>query len=273
MSNSKNYTIIKAVFTVTRKEYISPNYIRVFLTTDHLEDFAICTIGTNNKIFIPPAGVKEIYFPEYNFELNEWEMPDPQVSPSIRTYTHRGIDMEQNELWIDFIAHGDEGPASRWAIHCQVADVLGIAMHQAKSEIYKVADEYLFVADATGIPVISAILEDVKDYASGLCIFEVPTAEDIQHIQSKGNFKFVWLVNPHPEEGSLLPEELQYQALPLHSKFAYVAAEQRAVKEIRRFLRVEKGWHRDELYAYSYWKAGFSEDKSERERQRETETI
>ena len=51
--------------------------------------------GSNNKIFIPAE--------EENVAL-------------IRTYTNRKIDLEEKELSIDFVAHGDNGPASAWAL-------------------------------------------------------------------------------------------------------------------------------------------------------------
>ena len=47
---------IAAPFTVVRKEYITPHYLRIFLTGESVTEIADTTVGINNKIIIPPAG-------------------------------------------------------------------------------------------------------------------------------------------------------------------------------------------------------------------------
>ena len=59
---------IQAELTVKRKEYLSPHYIRVFLTGEKVPLFANTTIGVNNKILIPPKGIDRIHFPEFDYE-------------------------------------------------------------------------------------------------------------------------------------------------------------------------------------------------------------
>lgn len=64
----KSFTPIQAVLRVSRKEYLTPNFLRVFLTGDAVPRFANTTVGMNNKILIPPKGVNEIHFPKMNKE-------------------------------------------------------------------------------------------------------------------------------------------------------------------------------------------------------------
>jgi len=195
-----------------------------------------------------------------------------ETQPIIRTYTHSGIDLEKNEIWIDFIAHGDEGPASAWALNAVKGDVLGVLMKDGKTDLYLNADNYILIADATGIPVIAAILKDLPITASGVCILEVHGKEDEQLLSTNADINFIWLHNKNPQKGSLLTETIKKQILPEFSKFAYVAAEFTTVKNIRNYLRKESNWQQKELYAYSYWKAGVSEDKSVSDRHKEMET-
>lgn len=264
---------IRAELTVSRKEYITPHYIRIYLTGKEIPLFDNTTKGVNNKILVPPAGVNKIHFPEFDYEKMEWNHPPEEVRPTIRTYTHRGIDLKKNEIWIDFVAHGDEGPASAWALRADKGDVLGVMMHDGKTALYTEADWYLLVGDATAIPVIGAILEDLPETAEGVCILEVHGEEDRQELFTKAKIRFVWVYNPLPQEGSQLAALVKEEILPKENRFGYVAAEFSAVREIRTYLRKENQWKKEELYAYSYWKSGVAEDKSTRERQQEKESI
>lgn len=270
MSN-KNFNTIQQALKVSRKEYITPHYIRIFLTGDDISQFENTTIGVNNKIMIPPKGVHEIHFPEFDYEKMQWKPQREEIRPFIRTYTHRGIDLQKKEIWIDFVIHGDNSPASSWAIQARKGDILGILMKEGKSDLYRKADNYLLAGDATAIPVLSAILEDLPAGASGICIIEVHSKEDEQVLKTKADIQFIWLHNPHPEKGSRLTDIVKQQALPEKSRTGYVAAEFSSVKQIRHYLRKEKLWKQEELYAYSYWKAGVTEDKSAMDRHKENE--
>ncbi len=255
---------IRTALRVTGKEYVTPHYIRVYLTGEDAGLLANTTVGINNKILIPPTGVDKIYFSDPKSE------PVPEhLRPVMRTYTHRGIDVEKNEVWIDFVAHGDEGPASAWAIAAEPGDVLGVMMKDGKRELYTKADNYLLVGDATALPVLGAILEDLPPTAKGQCIIEVYGKEDEQQLQTRADIDFTWLHNAQPQQGSRLAEVVKSMPLPEDDRFAYVAAEFSTVKEIRRYLRKEQDWQHTELYAYSYWKAGVAEDKSSTDRRKE----
>jgi len=81
------------------------------------------------------------------------------------------------------------------------------------------------------------------------------------------------LHNDTPQEGSLLADLVKIKSLPQTDRFAYIAAEYSTVREIRNYLRKDLGWKREELYAYSYWKSGVSEDKSDGERHNENEEV
>lgn len=265
----KNFKAIQAELTVSRKEYITPHYIRIFLTGEQVPLIGNTTVGINNKILIPPKGADKVYFPEFDYEKMLWKPQPEEIRPSIRTYTHRGIDLEKNEIWIDFVAHGDEGPASAWALDCKVGDLLGVLMKDGKTELYGKAENYLLAADATGIPVLAAILEDLPATAKGTCIIEVHGEEDKQNLETAADIHFIWLYNKKPKRGSKLAEVVREQILPEESRSGYVAAEFSSVKEIRSYLRKEKHWKQEELYAYSYWKSGVAEDKSAVERHQE----
>jgi len=265
----KSFQPIQAELRVTRKEYITPHFIRIYLTGDTISEFANTTVGVNNKILVPPQGINKIYFPKFDIENNKLIHAPEDVRPFVRTYTHRGIDLSTSEIWIDFVAHGDEGPASVWAINAQKGSVLGVMMKSGKKELYTKATNYFLVGDATAIPVLSTILEDLRSHEKGVCIIEVHSKEDEQQFKTKADVQFIWLHNKNPQQKSDLAKVVKQQTFPQTDRSAYIAAEFSSVKEIRNYLRKDIGWKREELYAFSYWKSGVAEDKSQAERREE----
>lgn len=261
-------TIVQDVFTVKRKQFITPNFIRITLT-GNVAIFKDATLGDNNKIFIPPKGISKVHMRTYDPIKEQIVLPPKEVLPYMRTYTHRGINLEKNELTIDFANHGLNGPASAWAIQATEGAELGVAMKVHKKELYPISDWYLLVGDTTAIPVISVILESLPNTAKGVCIIEVHGKEDEQQLRTNAEVDFIWLHNPEPKKGSNIADEVKKVIIPDSSKFGFVACEFSSVKAIRSYLRKELQWTKEELYAYSYWKAGFAEDKSADDRRSE----
>lgn len=262
--------IAKHVFRVTSKELITPHYIRIRLMSDEDIEFDKCIPGANNKIFIPPVGSKEVHFATFDSEKAEWVMPDENVKPIVRTYTHRAIDPISKEITIDFVNHGDNGPASSWARNAKISDQLGVAMKIRNKELYPPSDWYFLIGDATAIPVICCILESLPASAKGQCIMEIASPEDIHPEVYHPGFEIQWIYNQHPEKGSELTHKVKDVLIPKGLKtFAYVACEYQSVKDIRTYFKEILNWTNQEFYAFSYWQAGVAEDKSIQDRHSE----
>lgn|SRR5690606_4837876 len=262
-------TIARKVFTLKSKQYLTPHYIRITLSGD-VSEFQHSTIGDNNKIFIPPMGVEKVHFPVMDAQTKKWVQMDNKVAPWVRTYTHKGVDLEKDELYIDFVNHGDNGPASAWAVNAALGDQLGVAMRTVPKELYPShANWFLLVGDATAIPVLGAILDSLPVTAKGICVLKVSSVDDIQKLPTKAAIDFQWIIEPDDRKESQLTELVKSIEIPSGSKFGYVACEFSDVKQIRTYLRKELEWSSDELYAYSYWKKGVAEDRSVVDRQAE----
>ena len=91
--NSTETKKIRSVFHVKHKEYITPHFIRVTFNINDNQAEMLTNVksGSNNKIFIPAD--------------------ETDTQGIVRTYTNRKIHLENRELSIDFVAHGDNGPA------------------------------------------------------------------------------------------------------------------------------------------------------------------
>lgn len=266
----ENPIIAKHIFKVTEKTYITPHYIRIKLKSEDDIAFDQCTPGANNKIFIPPAGQTEVQFASFDSEKGEWVMPDESVKPLVRTYTHRGIDPQSKEISIDFVNHGDNGPASAWARNAELQDQLGVAMKIRPTKLYTEADWYFLIADATAIPVLCCILESLPPEAKGYMVVEVPSEADIHPEVTHPGFEVHWVINSMPEMGSQLASITKQIPIPSNkSRFAHIACEYSTVKELRSYFKNELQWTKEEFYAFSYWKAGIAEDHSAKERREE----
>ncbi|WP_347218857.1 siderophore-interacting protein [Chryseobacterium sp.] len=244
--NSTETKKIRSVFHVKHKEYITPHFIRVIFNINENQAEMLSNVksGSNNKIFIP---------------ANESDTQE-----IIRTYTNRKIDLENRELSIDFVAHGDNGPASAWALNVQKGDFLGIGMKESTRPLVPEADSYLLVGDATALPVISAIVEQLPEGVNVKVLMETFGKEDEILSCSAANVDIEWLYNPAPEKGSRLAEVAKKFQFPENEqrKYVYVAAEYATVKELRDYFKANPSLDPRALHAVSYWKAGESEDQA-----------
>jgi len=255
---------IRSVFNVKDKYFLSPHYIRVVfeMNAEQIDWFADAQAGANNKIFIPPVGSNQIHFPDD-------ALADKENFATRRTYTTRHIDLKNKELWIDFVAHGDNGPASAWANKAKTGDVLGIAMKAGNRPLFPEADEYLFVGDSTALPVIAAMLSQIPAHVKVSAVVEVFGAEDEIVLSCAAALKSVWLHNLHPENGSELAEYVRKMDLPEGKRYVFFAGEAEIAKNLKEYFKGEQQWLPTDFSIVSYWKKGESEDQSDAERSKQ----
>ena len=232
--------IMRAILTVKEKIQLTPHYIRIVLEGPDMAVFAAARVGDNNKIM---------------------------VGGSMRTYTCRSLDLEKGLMVIDFVSHGDNGPASRWAINAVPGDPLEVFMKVKEKQLFLPADWYLLTGDHTALPVISVMLESLPATAQGKAILEVYSQEDILDLKKPDGVEIEWVFNNEPGKKSALTSYFNHPDLPAQlSKFVFVAAEHAAVNEIQHLLRNITSLQRQEWQAYAYWKFGQAEETSSEER-------
>lgn len=237
--------IIRTILSVKRKIYLTPHYIQIAFEGDDLHLYKDVTTGANNKIFIPGRTGQDLIR---------------------RTYTLRGLDLDAGEMLVEFVAHGEEGPASAWAIHAKPGDTLEIAMKAKKDPLYPVADWYLLAGDHTALPVLSVIMETLPATAKGIFFMEVSGPEDVIPISTASKVKVYWVFTDHLTASSALYNSVANVQLPDGgTRFIYAAAESDVIKDLRTHFSTQN-IKREELRALAYWKKGVSEDSSIKER-------
>jgi NADPH-dependent ferric siderophore reductase len=179
-----------------------------------------------------------------------------------RTYTVRNFDLASQLLDIDFMLHGDEGPASAWAARVRVGDRIPVGGPGPVKLVDFSADWFLLAGDMTALPAISVNIEKLPADARGYLIVEIIDPQDKQDLPLPPGMEAHWVVNPVPSETEfpLLDRLRELPILPGRPSI-WVAGEFHTSRAIRRYLKQECGIERQDLYASSYWHIGLSEDR------------
>lgn len=232
---------------------LTPNMIRVTFAGPELEGFPTGRAGGNCKLLLPE--------PDETRDAFEARLSDGPA-PVRRTYTIRAYRPETQELDIDFVAHGDNGPASRWASHAKAGDFLGFMGPSMPKVTDFSADWFLVAADPSAIPVAAATLEAMPRDAKGIALFEVTDIEDQQSIDAPAGIEMHWLINPHPTAPSHQQEDFLHAFdWPEGRVQTCIAGESGVIRALRAMLYQDRKIPRENTYISGYWKIGLVEDE------------
>jgi len=215
--------------------------------------------------------------------------------PPMRTYTLRQLRAAQGEVDVDFVLHGETGPASRWATHARPGDRVVLLAPDAdcagSSEGWEWkppagVGQVLLAADETALPAVAGILEELAaqvDPPRVLALLEVAGEGDALALKAPANAELVWLPRDQAAYGQALVQAVQARlaASPVVAGdaldeidvdaqilweqsdagvagpfYAWVAGEAGAVMAIRRHLVRDCGLDRRALTFMGYWRQG-----------------
>ncbi|MEM7721111.1 MAG: siderophore-interacting protein [Pseudomonadota bacterium] len=254
---------VSMVMDVVGSRYMTPNMIRVTLTASEAAVIPASIAGGHCKIMLPGEGQSREAFAD-QFANG--------TKPVTRTYTIRHARPEAREIDIDFVAHGDEGPASAWAARAKPGDFIGFAGPGVPKLTEFNADFYLFAADMSAIPVVAAGLEALPKDAKGLAVFEIISPEDRQEIDAPPGIAQHWLIQSDPHVASTAQIELiKSMPWPLGRIKTLIAGETGVVSALRLFLRGDMALNRLDVYASGYWRIGLAEDEHQKVKREEVE--
>ncbi|MEP5759942.1 MAG: siderophore-interacting protein [Litoreibacter sp.] len=253
MANPPNKNRPPRLLSVGDVWHLTPNMIRVTLVGPDIHDMAAGCEGAHCKIFLPSEGQS---YQSFSDQLRDGPRP------IVRTYTVRHIRPEHGEMDIDFVDHGDAGPASAWARKAQVGDFCGFAGPGSVKLSSFYADSYLVVADMSALPVAAATLEAMPRDATGAAIFEITSQEDKQKIDAPEGIKQHWVINNNPHSGSAEIAEMARAMTPPDGVIqTCIAGESSLIKELRNYLTNERQLPKADAYISGYWKMGLIEDE------------
>ncbi|GAA0408823.1 siderophore-interacting protein [Microbispora corallina] len=243
---------------VLRTERLTPHMIRVVLGGEGLAGFGAGEFTDHYvKLLFPVPGVD---YPEpFDMGVIRAELPRDQW-PRTRTYTVRSWDPAALELAVDFVYHGDEGLAGPWALRARPGDVIRFMGPGGAYAPSAEADWHLLAGDESALPAIGAALERLPAGAPAHVFVEVEGPEEEQKLPTASSAEIVWLHRGGGQVGEALVRAVRGLDFPEGVVHAFVHGEATFVKELRRYLRVERGLPMERLSISGYWRRGRDED-------------
>ncbi|KRC58500.1 hypothetical protein ASE14_18125 [Agromyces sp. Root81] len=188
---------------------MSPHFVRVTFRSDDLRELGWDGPDQRIKVVLPLASSGYDHVPFEGDWYSAWRaLPDERRNP-IRTYTIREARPAAGELDVDFVAHGDSGPASRWIGTAKPGDRLLVIAPDATSEEESggwewrpgAAGTLLIAGDETAVPAVGAILEQLPDDSRGAVFLEVPEAADALELRGPSGVAVHWLARDAAAHG------------------------------------------------------------------------
>jgi len=210
--------------SVARVTPLTPHFVRVTLHGDELALFSAVGLDQRIKVVLPIAGHGFTDLPDDGTDwFTAWRnLPDELRNP-IRTYTVRSFRPGLRELDIDFVDHGDIGPASRWVGQATVGDelrIVGPTVPDSPADLPNGAAEFapgaaqrvLLAGDETAAPAICAILEALDAGTVGHVFIEVPTDLDRLPVTAPAGVEITWIARNGADHGRHMTDHVHQWA-------------------------------------------------------------
>ncbi len=240
--------------TVRRAERLSPSFVRLVLGGRDLDRFpAPEHADAYVKFVFPVPGVE--YPRPLDLKAVRAQLP-PEHLPHTRSITVRRWDPVQRELTVDFVVHGAAGYAGPWAAQVQPGDEALLLPPGGAYTPDPQAAWHLLAGDESALPAIAAALERIPQTARVHALVELGDDGDRVALTDS---RVTWLSREGGAVGSALVPAVH--ALDFSDDVhAFVHGEAGFVKELRRFLRVDRHVPRERLSISGYWRVGVDDE-------------
>jgi len=243
---------------VSRVEQLTPHMVRVVLVGEALSriEAGSCTDHYVKALFPPPG----VVYPE-PFDMAQIRESRPRAEwPAVRTYTIRKWLPEIPEMWVDFVVHGDEGIAGPWAATAKPGDSFRFMGPGGGYAPSPTADWHLLAGDESALPAIGAALAGMPADRPVHAFIEIENADEEQKLENPGDAEITWLHRDGRSVGEALIAAVRGFEFPAGQVQAFVHGEANFVKDLRRYLKVERAIPLEQLSISGYWRRGLNED-------------
>ncbi|WP_134486769.1 siderophore-interacting protein [Pseudomonas aeruginosa] len=213
-----------------RREQLSPALTRFVFGGPEVAEMKTLAADQRLKIFFPDASGQPPSLPGGSEWYQAYRSVEPARRPPMRTYTIRALRAEQEEVDVEFVLHGENGPASAWATHARIGDRLQLAAPNRQYGDDPGGYEWkppagvrhiLLIADETALPAVAGILEELAGEAEPPVVeafLEVPGEADILDLPAIPGARLHWLprhqAGIHSRNGERMIEAARQARLP-----------------------------------------------------------
>lgn len=213
-----------------RREQLSPALTRFVFGGPEVAEMKTLAADQRIKIFFPDASGRPPSLPGGSEWYQAYRSVEPARRPPMRTYTIRALRAEQEEVDVEFVLHGENGPASAWATHARIGDRLQLAAPNRQYGDDPGGYEWkppagvrhiLLIADETALPAVAGILEELAGEAEPPVVeafLEVPGEADILDLPAIPGARLHWLprhqAGIHSRNGERMIEAARQARLP-----------------------------------------------------------
>jgi len=226
--------------TLAERTWLSPDYVRLRVRGEDLRGFA--APGEDDHV--------RLFFPD--------DDQGPLREGASRQYTPLRWDAEEGWLELEFLVHGTEGVAGRWAANAPIGSRVGVAGPRGSRVLEGTPDAWLLVGDETAVPAIRRFIAAMPADAVGRVIIEVQDTDHELDLEVPGGVTLTWTHRSDAPSSSLVTAMAAMTAddRPAGQVFAFIAAEQSIVKPGRELVLERWNLDPEQVVIKGYWKLG-----------------
>ncbi|VVQ20360.1 siderophore-interacting protein [Pseudomonas fluorescens] len=228
MASANPYKLFDVI--LHRKTLLSPHMMRITLASPAVKEMVTWAPDQRVKLFFPAADGSPARLAQGEGWYARFKAMIADRRPAMRTYTIRHLRAEQGEVDIDFVLHGETGPASRWALRAQPGDSMQILAPDCRFSALDAGGfewkppqslkQLLLVADGTALPAAMGILDELAAMAEPpltQAFFEVDSVEDMLAVPDWPGLTVQWLIRDQASAGTLMVAAVEKAIPPIHA--------------------------------------------------------
>ncbi|MGF0114932.1 siderophore-interacting protein [Promicromonospora sp. Marseille-Q5078] len=207
------------------------------------------------KVFLPDPATGELHAPALAAD-GGLQRPTGVVSIS-RDYTVRATRTVDGvaELDVDWVLHGDEGPASAWAARAAEGDEVVLAGPRGSAGVPEGIGRLTLVGDETGLPALARWVAAVGPGLPVTAIVEIGDDVDEAYVEDELDGATVEILYRTDGPGQLAEAVRSLGGLEGDELFVGLG-EAGDLVPVRRYLRRELGLPAEQVAVSGYWRRG-----------------